>query len=60
VTAFSVATARWLDDESGRPLVVHMEETLAQLAALGARAAVPEPVIRTTDPAGGTAPSVEA
>lgn len=37
VTAFSVATARWLDDESGRPLVAHVEETLAQLAALGAR-----------------------
>jgi AcrR family transcriptional regulator len=53
VTAFSVATARWLDDDSGRPLVVHMEETLAQLAALGASATVPEPVITTSRPDDG-------
>ncbi|MFZ7088810.1 helix-turn-helix domain-containing protein [Curtobacterium sp. RRHDQ10] len=50
VTAFSVATARWLDDESGRPLVSHVEETLAELAALATSASAPGSVTRTADP----------
>ncbi|KQO59723.1 TetR/AcrR family transcriptional regulator [Curtobacterium sp. Leaf261] len=34
VTAFSVASARWLDDEAGRPMVDHVDETLARLAVM--------------------------
>lgn len=34
VTAFSVASARWLDDEAGRPMVDHVDETLARLTAM--------------------------